>query len=199
MRRRGGHPPVASRGGGAGGAVFHGSGEKGEERLRVVGSAEFLADAAVAQQPGNPRQRLEVIGTGGFRSQQQKDQIHRLLVDGLEIDRVLEACEQAVKAVQVGHLAVRNGDAVADAGGAQPLAFHKDVEDGPLVQPGDIGRPPGEVLQGLFLAGGAQIRDNGLGTDELVDFHDRFLALTPVWNRSDRSTRHSRRHAGRPR
>ena len=56
--------------------------------------AQFVRDGGIAQEPRDARQRLEVIGAGAFRREQQKDQIDRLIVERLEIDRPLEPGEQ---------------------------------------------------------------------------------------------------------
>ena len=50
-------------------------------------------------------------------------------VERLEIDRPLQPREHAEDALAFGELAVRDGDAVADAGRAQPLALQHRVED----------------------------------------------------------------------
>ena len=55
---------------------------------------------------------------------------------GVEVDRRLKPREDACSS-QAGELAVRDGDAVADAGGAQPLALQQHVEDRAFVHAGD--------------------------------------------------------------
>ena len=51
--------------------------------------------AGLAQDPGDPRERLEVVGAGPLGREQQEDEIDRLAVEGLEVDRPLEPGEQA--------------------------------------------------------------------------------------------------------
>jgi hypothetical protein len=63
-----------------------------------------LATSGIAQQPRDARQRLQMIGAGAFRRQQQEHQIDRLAVHRLEIDRALEAGEQAEQLFQFGSL-----------------------------------------------------------------------------------------------
>src|SRR3546814_19501943 len=60
---------------------------------------------------------------GRFRCQQHEDQVDRVFVDGIEVDRRLQAGEQPIETVQLRQLAVRDADAGADAGGAPPLAL----------------------------------------------------------------------------
>ena len=69
-----------------------------------------------------------MVGSGAFGCQQQEDQIDRLFVDGFEIDRPFQPGEDAEQAFDSNRLAVGNGDAIADAGGAQPLAFQLNIE-----------------------------------------------------------------------
>ena len=52
-----------------------------------------MGDSRFSQQPRNARQRFQVIGAGAFGGQQQEDQIDRLTIEGLEIDRAIEPSE----------------------------------------------------------------------------------------------------------
>jgi len=90
-----------------------------------LGAAQLFAHGLVAQQARDTRQRLQVIGAGRFRGQQQEDQIHRMFVDSIEIDGLFQAREHAIEAFEVRQLAVRNGNAVADTRGAETLAFQQ--------------------------------------------------------------------------
>src|SRR5690606_9960008 len=71
-----------------------------EDALGAVAAAQLLAEAVVAQQARHPGQRLQMVGAGVLGSQQQEDQVHRLVVDGVEVDRLFQPGEQAVDAVQ---------------------------------------------------------------------------------------------------
>ena len=74
------------------------------ERVRVAGGADALDRARLAQDPGDAGQRLEVVGAGAFRGEQQEQEVDRLAVEGLEVDRLLEARDQAEQAVEFGSL-----------------------------------------------------------------------------------------------
>src|SRR5690606_41497886 len=63
-----------------------------------VGAAELVADGAVAEQAGDAGEGLEVVGAGALGGEQEEDEVDRLLVDGVEVDRLPEAGEQAVEA-----------------------------------------------------------------------------------------------------
>src|SRR5690606_8245349 len=103
------------------------------------GAAQLLADRTVAEQPRHPRERLEVVCPGRLRCQQHENQVDRLIVDRIEVDRRLQPGEDTVETVQVRQLAVRDADAVADARGAQALALHKYLEQRTLGLAGDFG------------------------------------------------------------
>ena len=53
-----------------------------------------MGDRGIAQQPRDARQRFEMIGAGAFGREQQKNEIDRLVVERLEIDRAVEPREQ---------------------------------------------------------------------------------------------------------
>ena len=53
-----------------------------------------------------------MVGSGGFRRQQQKDQVDRLIVDRLERDRALQPGKDAVQLGEPGQLAVRDRNPV---------------------------------------------------------------------------------------
>ena len=64
-----------------------------------------------------------MIGAGAFRGEQQEHDIDLVAVDRVEIDRLGEAREDAGDALQPDELAVRNGDALAEPGRAEPLTL----------------------------------------------------------------------------
>ena len=75
------------------------------DRLGVARGAQLLGDVDVAQQAGDARQRLQMIGAGAFRGQQQEHQVDRLAVHRFEIDRAVEARKQADQLFQLRQLA----------------------------------------------------------------------------------------------
>ena len=74
------------------------------DRLGVARGAQLFRHVLVAQQPRDSRQRFQVIGAGAFGRQQQEDQVDRLAVHRLEIDRPLQPREQAEQLFQLGQL-----------------------------------------------------------------------------------------------
>ena len=88
-------------------------------------------------------------------------------VRGLEIDRPLEPGEDAENALALGELAVRNGDAVADAGRAEPLALQDRIEDLARRQARDQRRALAHLLQRLLLAVHSQSGQDGVRRKKL--------------------------------
>ena len=60
-------------------------------------------------------------------------------VEPAALDGEADAGEDADDALQALKLAMRNGDAVAEPGRAQPLALQQDIEDVALLKPGETG------------------------------------------------------------
>ena len=73
--------------------------QQGVECVPVRRTAELFAHRPVAQKAGYPGKRLEMIGAGVFRRQQQEQQIDRLVVHRIEIDRLLKPREDALDPV----------------------------------------------------------------------------------------------------
>src|SRR3954468_9884322 len=141
------------------------------DRLGVARGAELFGDVLVAQKAGDAGERLEVIGAGAFGGEQQEDEIDRLAVHRFEIDWTIETREQAEDLFQLGQLAVGNGDAVADRGGAELFALQEHLENGTLVLPGQLGGLGREFLKRLLLAVDLQCRENRLGRDQIGNRH----------------------------
>ena len=70
-----------------------------------------------------------MIGAGRLGRDQEKNQIDRRAIERVEVDRPLEPRENPEDRFDSRQLAVRNGDAVAYAGGAETLALQQRVED----------------------------------------------------------------------
>ena len=103
--------------------------EDGVEPRRIVGVAQRISHRIGAQDARHTRQRLEVIGAGAHGGQQHHDDIDRLVIHGLVLDRRRQLHEHRHDALERGELAVRHGDAVAKSGGAQRLAIIEGLED----------------------------------------------------------------------
>ena len=124
--------------------------QHGIERVGIARFAQLARDLRIAQQARDARQRLEVIGAGGFRRQQQKNQIHRLAVERLEIDRPLQPREQSEQAAEFRQLAMRDRHAIAHRGGTELLALQQNFQNRALALTRELGRAGGEFLDRLL-------------------------------------------------
>ena len=112
-----------------------------------------------------------MIGAGAFRREQEENQIDRLAVERLEIDRTIEPRKQPEQARQMRHLAVRYGDAIADGGRAQLLPLHQRFEDRALVLAGQHSGARGNLLQRLLLVVDFERRKDRVRGDQINERH----------------------------
>src|SRR6476659_10761525 len=121
---------------------------------------------ALAQQPRDAGERLQMIGAGAFRGEQQKHDINRSAVDGVEIDRLGKPRADAGDALQPSELAVRDGNALAKPGRAEPLALQERVEDVALLQTCEPRRARRQLLEKLLLVLDLERSNHCFGADE---------------------------------
>src|SRR6516162_4459351 len=81
----------------------------------VFGGSQPLNGGGFAQQAGDACQCLQVIGAGVLGRQQQEDQVYRLTVQGLKLNRLVEAREHADNPRQRRKATVGYGNAAPDA------------------------------------------------------------------------------------
>src|SRR5208337_5509670 len=122
----------------------------------------------LTKQAGNPGKRLEMIGARGFGRQEEHDNVDRFLVDGVEFNGLVEACEDTNGLTQIWKFAVRNCDAGPNAGRAQPLTLDKCVEDLKAAQRREFRRTLGEHLKCLLLIGGFEGRNDAIRRYEVA-------------------------------
>ena len=103
-----------------------------------------------------------MIGAGAFGRHQQEHDVDRTLVDRIEIDRLGETREQATGLGERAHAAVRDRDAAADSGRAQPLALEQAIEQATLVELEDRSGAAGQFGQERLLAGRLYAGQNGV-------------------------------------
>src|SRR5271170_6145819 len=146
-------------------------GQKGVKRVCTIRTPQLAADGAVAQQSGDAGKRFQMIGPGGFRGQQQEDQVNRLIVNRLEGDRSLEAGEDAVELVEPGKLSMRDADPHPNTRRAQALTLDQHVKNRALMNPGYCRGAFGKLLQGLPFVCRAQLRHHAARCDQIGNFH----------------------------
>ena len=88
---------------------------------------------------------------GALRRQKQNHQIDGLIVQRLEIDGLVKACENADDLVQRRQLAVRDGNPISNTRRTQPLALQDDIEYLALGKSRDFRSLGREFLQQLLL------------------------------------------------
>ena len=118
---------------------------------------EALAQLAVGQHLGDLGQDLEVALRRRFRDEQEDQQRHRLVVGRVEGDRLAHPQHRGERVLQPLDPAVRDGDAVAEAGRAEPLAREQVVGDGGAGDRVLVLEQQAGLLERAFLAGGVDV------------------------------------------
>src|SRR5262249_38402152 len=115
-----------------------------------------------------------MVGAGGFRREQQKHEIDRLTVECLELHGSLESRKQSEQLVELRQLAVRNGDAVTNAGRTELLALLQNLKNRSLALAAELGGLGGQLLQRLLLGVDFERRKEGFRRDEIGEKHGLF-------------------------
>src|SRR5215471_15199415 len=84
------------------------------DRLSVTGFAQLARHIWIAQQARDAGERLQMIGASRLRREQQENEIDRLAIQRLELDRPVEPSKETEQLSELGQLSVRDGDAVAN-------------------------------------------------------------------------------------
>jgi hypothetical protein len=66
---------------------------------------------------------------------------------------------------------MRDGDAMADAGGAKPLTLNQRIEDDAGINAGGFRGAGGEILKHLLLAARMKARENAFGRNQIREIH----------------------------
>ena len=112
-----------------------------------------------------------MVGARRLGSEQSEHQIHRLIVDRIELDRLGQPGKYPMNAIDAGEFAVRNGDAVAEAGGTELLPPEQGLEHHPGLELGEAGGKDRKLLQQLLLVGCLEIGDHAFHTKDFVQLH----------------------------
>src|SRR6185369_16220516 len=103
--------------------------DEAEELGAVAGGDQFVAKPAILEQARHTRQRLQMLADRILGGDQQKEQVGRAAVERIEIDPASMAAKRTDDPLQAGHLAVRDGDAVADRRAAEPLPVPQHFDE----------------------------------------------------------------------
>lgn len=129
-------------------------------RGEVVGAAHLFAQAAAGEQLRQLGQHLQVQVGGLFRYQQHEQQIYRLAVRRLERNRRFQAHEETGGFLQALDTAMRNGHALAQAGGTQLLAGEQAVEHVAARNAEAVLNQEANLFEQALLAGDFQVGQN---------------------------------------
>src|SRR3569623_463757 len=163
-----------------------GGGERGVQLGRRLRPPQPLADLDLAKQGGQGRQHLQMLVDGIGGHHQRADDVDWRAVDRIEIHTLLEADQRAADVIDILEAAVRNGDAVAEAGTAKALARHQTVEYLGFSRRSAARRDEtAHQLQRARLAGGTQPITDALRRDELTDMHSR-RSPASTWRPTER-------------
>src|SRR5215216_6010449 len=140
-----------------------------------------------------------MVGAGAFGGDQQEDDVDRPLVDRIEVDRMGEPGEHAARLGERAHAAVRDGDAAADAGRAQPLTLQEAVEQATLVELQHGSGAGRQLCQQSLLAGRFNAGQNGVRTGQQIgNFHNVTNRLANKGQNSPGARRRPYRRLVRP-
>src|SRR4030095_9985527 len=95
------------------------------ERLAL---REALAEGRIPEEPGDPRERLEVLPARVLRHHEQEEVVGGLTVDRLEIDARAAARKARDQPPEPGELPVGDGQGFGDSRALQRLALQQHVE-----------------------------------------------------------------------
>ena len=114
----------------SGGVPFVGAHQHRGQRIAAARAAHLLERRGVARHPADRRQRLQMLGAGIGRRQEQEDEIDRPPVDRLVIDRFAQPREQAVDAAS-GPRSCRAGSPPPGRSRSSPSARARSGSRGP--------------------------------------------------------------------
>src|SRR5690606_16611496 len=103
---------------------------------------------------------------------QDEQQVHRMVVDGVEVDRLLQFYQGTGGGRQVLDAAVGHGDAVADAGAAQLFAGDQRLEQFARVYQVDAaGNQFGALFEQSLLADTLDVTEGHVRTQQFGEVH----------------------------
>src|SRR5215475_11821581 len=100
----------------------------------------------ISELAGDACERIEWIA-GLRRKKKQKDDVHRLTVDCIKVDGMLETNQSAERFFQARYPRMRNSDAASPPRGSQALALEQLKRNEAGIQIKGRGCPRGQLLQ----------------------------------------------------
>src|SRR5579875_1196355 len=132
-----------------------------------------------------------MIARAVLRRDEQDEDIDRLPIQAVESDALVGDSDSANQAIDAVVLGMGNGDASANAGGAEELAFENGPDNVFQIGAAELAGSPQALDHGAddaFLVGGRQVRDNGLAHHEVGHSHAS-SSVIPRWTVPPRAYR----------
>src|SRR5262245_29486243 len=148
-----------------------------------LGAPQELHEIRLLERRHHLLERLEVDIVLRRRRDDQEDQVHRLAVDGVEVEWNGGASECADDVLHPVELRMGHADAAADARGADLLALHDGIDDigddEPLALI-SLPRRLDEFLDDALLVGGLEGGNDRFLMDELGELHGVLAVTTRI-------------------
>lgn len=141
--------------------VWQGPAKKRLSRSGIGRLAEARREFRVAQAPADGGEHREMLALPLCRDQEEKDEIHRLVVDRVETDRAVEPKEHAERPIEPLDPGVREGEARAEPRRAERFAGLQGIENLLRIDADSSSRAGREITQQLFLVLRARAEDDG--------------------------------------
>jgi hypothetical protein len=143
------------------------------EGIGVSGLEQLLADRLPAHQPGDPAQYFHVGAGRRLRADDEKEQPHRLAVDGVERHRPRRHSSHHRQLADGRRAGVGNGDTESDPSAQHRFALQHRAQHLLVLCSGQLGQPPRERCDGgLSVVGGERdhhpVRREQLGQEHGV-------------------------------
>ena len=140
-----------------------------------------------------------MVGPGFGGRQNEKHQINGFLIQRIEVDRLVQACEIADHMIEFSKFGMWNCQTVPDAGGAQFFAFHQGAIYPIGVEIGGLGDKIGERLECLTFAMDIKVELNARFIDQVGPYPScrmyRTVAAVQIAGNAHRLLHRSRRPA----
>jgi hypothetical protein len=131
--------------------------------------AQLLAQFLLPQQTRDASERAQVLRAGVSGGQEREDQVHRRAINGVEIDRRLEAQEDGAHAVEPAKPRVRHGHAGADPGRTHLFTGQQGIEHFAGVETEPPGGGFSQERQRLMFGVGGKLRRDGAPVQQVFD------------------------------
>jgi hypothetical protein len=137
---------------GSGGVIaFERLGENGVKPFCFRLVAQLIDDVLGAQHARNAGKGLEMVCTGADRRQQHHHQIDCLIVDSVEIDRVVQSGKHGNDTLEASELAMRDSNTIAQTSRAKFLAANDGRKDVCPIKTGQFCRLVSKQFEELAL------------------------------------------------